>query len=122
MIEVPSDRVGSSFCAESGQLTSDLHDRFGDRRRQRMWRGPGATRTRLKRRIALVAVTGDELGDPTGRDAVGAGNLAYPPTFEDNCGDDEPSARHPRASAECFLCRERCVSYVLTYDTAGGTV
>jgi hypothetical protein len=48
-------------------------------------------RTQLERRVTLDAVAGQQLGDPSLRDVVIAGNVAPAATFNNDGGDNEAS-------------------------------
>jgi len=81
----------------------------------------GPPRTRLERALALLAITRNELGDPSLRDPVVAGDRGLGSSLKNNGGDDKAGFRHPMSVAESFLCPERCVSYVLNEHTSGRT-
>jgi hypothetical protein len=49
-----------------------------------------ATRPRLEGSLTLVAVAGDEPGNPAGRDPIVTGDLPDAAAFDNDCGDDEP--------------------------------
>src|SRR5438094_5048661 len=52
----------------------------------------------LERGLALAAIASDELGGPTGRDVVGACDLADTSTLANDRGDDRPGTGHARDS------------------------
>ena len=62
--EVPGDRVGAGIDAFGDELVAELHDQLDGRRRGGPWARVWSPRPRLKRRVALDPVAGDELVDP----------------------------------------------------------
>jgi hypothetical protein len=87
--EMPGDRVGTGVEALSDQFVTELHDQLDDRGRGGSWARVRSSRPRLKRRVALGAVAGEELGHPSFRHVIFAGDVDGAAAFDDNGSDDK---------------------------------
>lgn len=94
LLQVPGDGVSAGIETLLRELFAQQHDLLNGLGGDRVRGAVGSSGAWFKRGVAVNAPSGDEFGDPSFRDAVGAGGLGFAEALDGDGGDDQARFRH----------------------------